>query len=112
MYSAERTQPLVVVASAAPGEAERVVARLRQAGALAYATHSAEGCLRVATSVRPDLVLIDPRLRARERLQRLLRAHPSSAHARVGPISKAEMAERMVVEAKREVERTAHLVAA
>ena len=107
MYS-ERTQPLVVVASATPGEAERVVTRLRQAGALAYATHSAEGCLRVATSVRPDLVLIDPRLRARQRLERLLRAHPSSAQARVRPIT----AERIAVEAKTEVERTAHLVAA
>jgi len=110
MYS-ERTQPLVVVASATPGEAERVVTRLRQEGALAYATHSAEGCLRVATSVRPDLVLIDPRLRARQRLERLLRAHPSSAHARVRPLS-SERLERSVVEAKIEVERTAHLVAA
>jgi|SRR4051794_41017372 hypothetical protein len=108
MYS-ERTQPLVVVASGTPGEAERVVARLRQAGALAYATHSAEGCLRVATSVRPDVVLIDPRLHARQRLERLLRAHPSSAQARVHPITATE---RVAVEAKTEVERTAHLVAA
>ena len=107
MYS-ERTQPLIVVASAAPGEAERIVARLRQDGAVAYATHSAEGCLRVATSVRPDLVLVDPRLRARQRLERLLRAHPSSAHARVMPLT----AERIAAGAKGEAERTAHLVAA
>jgi hypothetical protein len=71
--------PLIVVASAAPGTAERVAERLRRDGSLVYATHSAQGCLRVATSVRPDMIVIDPALPAR--LERLLRAHPTSAHA-------------------------------
>ena len=100
-----RRQPLVVVASATSGAAERIAARFRRDGALAYATHSAQGCLRVATSVRPDVVLIDPALQARGWLMRLLRAHPSSAHAALRPItSQASEAAG--------VERTAHLVAA
>ncbi len=99
-----RRIPLIVVASAVPGLAERTVARLRQEGAVAYATHSADGCLRVATSVTPDVILLDPMLEHRTRLMRLLRAHPTSARAHLQPLTDAaELAE---------VERTAHLVAA
>jgi hypothetical protein len=55
--------------------------------------------------VRPDVVVIDPALHARGWLMRLLRAHPSSAHATLRPMtSQASEAD--------EVERTAHLVAA
>jgi CheY-like chemotaxis protein len=101
-----RRTPLIVVTSATPGAAERVVERLRQDGAIAYATHSAEGCLRVSTSVGPDVILIDVGLprRARSRLTRLLRAHPISAHAQLRQLADAAQAAG--------VERTAHLVAA
>ena len=101
-----RRVPLIVVASATPGTAERVAGRLIGEGAVAYATHSVEGCLRVATSVAPDVVLLDPMLprAARSRLVGLLKAHPTSAHALVRPLTEA-------VE-QAEVERTAHLVAA
>jgi hypothetical protein len=60
--------------------------------------------------VRPDVVLIDPDLDARERLERLLRAHPVSAAAQVWPITRS--AELSMAEADAEVERIAHLVAA
>jgi hypothetical protein len=99
---AVRRVPLIVVASARPGMADRLAARCRQDGAVAYATHSADGCLRVATSIAPDIVLLDPALPAR--LERLLKAHPVSAHARLVHFTGADAA--------LEVERTAHLVAA
>ena len=98
-----RRSPLIVVASAVDGTAERIVARLREDGAVAYATHSVNGCLRVATSMRPDIVVLDPALPGR--LERLLRAHPMTAHARF--LFLAEDAAAPI-----EVERTAHLVAA
>jgi hypothetical protein len=46
-----------------------------------YVTHSLHGCLRVATSVAPDLVLLDPEFPPR--LEQLLGAHPTSAHATI-----------------------------
>jgi CheY-like chemotaxis protein len=99
-----RRIPLILVASAAPGAAERTVARLRQDGAVAYAAHSADGCLRMATSIGPDVILLDPLLADRPRLMRLLRAHPTSARAHLQPLTDAAQLA--------EVERTAHLVAA
>ena len=99
-----RRAPIILVASAEPGLADQVVSRLRHDGATAYASHSADGCLRVATSIGPDVILIDPMLEQRGRLMRLLRAHPTSARAQLQPLTDA--AERA------EVERTAHLVAA
>ena len=72
---------LIVVASASAAVAEGVAARLRRDGSVVYVTHSAEGCLRVATSVAPDVVLLDPALPAR--LVRFLKAHPASAHAQI-----------------------------
>jgi len=73
--------PLIVVASANRGTADEIVSRLRHDGAVAYAAHSANGCLRVATSVRPDIVVLDPALGSR--IEQLLRAHPVSAHAQL-----------------------------
>jgi DNA-binding response OmpR family regulator len=81
---------MIVVASEQPGLADAIAARLRHDGAIAYATHSAGGCLRVATSVSPDVILLDPKLPAR--LERLLRAHPTSAHAQVLHLSEADLA--------------------
>jgi hypothetical protein len=81
---------MIVVASEQPGLADDVAARLQHDGAIAYATHSAGGCLRVATSVTPDIILLDPRLPAR--LEQLLHAHPISAHARVLHLSQTTTA--------------------
>jgi CheY-like chemotaxis protein len=76
-----RNIPLIVVASNSAALAENVAASLRRGGSVVYVTHSAEGCLRVATSVAPDMVVLDPDLPSS--LERLLHAHPSSAQARI-----------------------------
>jgi hypothetical protein len=81
----QRSVPLIVVASASASFGSDVAARLRRQGNVVYITHSAEGCLRVATSVAPDMVLIDPALPAR--LERLLRAHPGSAQAQIAHLT-------------------------
>jgi DNA-binding response OmpR family regulator len=86
------TAQTIVVASEQPGLADAVAARLQHDGAVAYATHSAGGCLRVATSVSPDIILLDPRLPAR--LEHLLHAHPISAHARVLHLSESQLGTR------------------
>ena len=82
-----RRVPLIVVASNASQRAEEVATALRREGNVVYVTHSAEGCLRVATSVGPDVVLLDPRLPSR--LEQLLRAHPVSASAQILHLSDA-----------------------
>ena len=71
---------LIVVASASAAVAEDVAARLRRDGSVVYVAHSAEGCLRVATSISPDLIVLDPALP--RRLEGLLKAHPASAGRR------------------------------
>jgi len=77
-----RSTPVIVVASASAGLADDVAARLRRDGSVVCVAHSAEGCLRVATSVGPDVVLLDPELHT-PKLERLLHAHPTSARARI-----------------------------
>jgi CheY-like chemotaxis protein len=72
---------LVLVASADAALADQVAERLRRDGSVACTAHSAKGCLRVATSIGPDVVLLDPKLPTRANLERLLRAHPISAAA-------------------------------
>ena len=76
-----RAVPLVVVASATAVLADQLAARLRAEGLVVYPTHSAGGCLRVATSIGPDLILLDAALP--KRLDSLLRAHPTSGSARI-----------------------------
>src|SRR5438034_7618701 len=76
-----RSVSLIVVASTSAPYAENVAARLRQEGSVVYVTHSLSGCLRVATSVAPDLVLLDPEFPPR--LEKLLHAHPTSSRATV-----------------------------
>jgi CheY-like chemotaxis protein len=76
-----RSVPLIVVASTSPALAENVAANLRKHGNVVYVTHSAEGCLRVATSVSPDVVLLDRALPPR--LEHLIHAHPASAGAQI-----------------------------
>jgi hypothetical protein len=76
-----RSTLLIVVASERPGLADDVAARLKHDGSVAYPAHSAAGCLRVATSIGPDIVLLDPALP--RGLERKLKAHPVSARAQV-----------------------------
>src|SRR5438445_245557 len=77
----KRSVPLIVVASTSASFAEEVAAPLRRDGSIVYVAHSLNGCLRVATSVAPDLVLLDPEFPPR--LEELLHAHPASAEATV-----------------------------
>jgi DNA-binding response OmpR family regulator len=88
MRAVNRSVPLVVLASTSDSFAEEVASRLRSAGNIVYVTHSADGCLRVATSVGPDIVLLDPRLPAH--LEQLLRAHPVSARAQILHLTQVE----------------------
>jgi CheY-like chemotaxis protein len=76
-----RRVPLVLVASTASAVAEGVAAQLRREGHVVYVAHSADGCLRVATNVGPDVVLLDPALPPR--LEQLIRAHPNCADAQI-----------------------------
>jgi hypothetical protein len=81
----KRSVPLIVVASTSTALADDVAVRLRQDGSLVYVTHSLQGCLRVATSVAPDVVLVDPAFSPR--LDKLLHAHPTSSRAQILHIS-------------------------
>jgi hypothetical protein len=87
---ARRATPLAVVCTP-DAHAEDLVDRLRQEGMIVCVTNDFHGSLRVATSVGPDVVLIDPRLP--RRLEQLLRAHPISSGASIRwlgePVSKA-----------------------
>jgi hypothetical protein len=76
-----RAVPLIVIGSVHATLAQSVAAQLRREGNVVYVTHSAEGCLRVATSVAPDMVLMDAAFPPR--IQRLLKAHPMSARAQI-----------------------------
>jgi DNA-binding response OmpR family regulator len=77
----DRHVPLVVIGSLSSTLADSVAQQLRRDGKVVYVTHSAEGCLRVATSVHADVILLDPAFPSR--LEKLLRAHPFSAGARI-----------------------------
>jgi len=80
-----RHVPLIVIGSAASALVDSVAARLRREGNVVYVTHSPEGCLRVATSVAPDVVLLDRRFPGR--IEKLLKAHPMSARAQIFHLS-------------------------
>ena len=83
--STTRSTRLVLVASPNAATADAVAERLRGDGTMAYAAHSWQGALRVATAVGPDVVLLDPALPPR--LTSLLRAHPTSARATILPLA-------------------------
>lgn len=86
---ASRQVPLIVVASASSALADSVARQLRLAGNVVYIAHSAQGCLRVATSVAPDVVLVDPKLRMPKRFEALIKAHPASAGTQVLHLTEA-----------------------
>jgi len=76
-----RQVPLILIASTSTSFADSLATQLRHEGNVVYVTHSVDGCLRVATSVAPDLVLLDPALPSR--LEHLIKAHPTSASAQI-----------------------------
>jgi DNA-binding response OmpR family regulator len=82
-----RSVPLIVVASTSAAFAEDIASRLRRDGSLVYVAHSLQGCLRVATSVGPDVVVLDSALPPR--LEQLLQAHPTSARATILHLDRA-----------------------
>jgi CheY-like chemotaxis protein len=88
-----RQTPLIVVASDNGAAAEALVAQLRSEGAVAYATRGAQGCLRMATSIAPDYVLLDAALPPR--VEKLLKAHPASASADVMRWSNGHLPEHL-----------------
>jgi hypothetical protein len=80
-----RHVPLIVIGSAATALVDSVAVQLRRDGNVVYVTHSPEGCLRVATSVAPDVILLDPAFPAR--IEKLLKTHPLSARAQIFHLS-------------------------
>jgi DNA-binding response OmpR family regulator len=71
----------VVIGAVDREAAEPLATVIRSEGAVVLITESERACLRVATSVSPDIVLLDPRLS--RGLLSLLRAHPFSRRAQV-----------------------------
>ncbi|MBV9597413.1 MAG: hypothetical protein JOZ87_11145 [Chloroflexi bacterium] len=88
LETARRSRALVVVAGVDREQTEAESERWRRRGAVVMRARDAGGCLRMATSVGPDLIVLDRRLRGR--LVRLLRAHPVSARARIDWLPEAD----------------------
>ena len=87
----QRSVPVVLVASEDAAAAEEIAATLRQQDAVVYTAHSDGGCLRVATSLGPDVIVLDPRLPGR--LRKLLAGHPKTAQAQIVFLSVDERVE-------------------
>jgi CheY-like chemotaxis protein len=85
-------QLVVVIASAIVATAESAADSFRREGWVAYSAHSWEGCLRVATSVTPDLVLLDDAMPPR--VESLPRAHPTCSHASIERIGSRSARQR------------------
>jgi hypothetical protein len=76
-----REVPLVLIGALDRQGALPLAAVLRGEGAVVLIAEGDGACLRVATSVSPDIVLLDPRLS--HGLLSLLRAHPFSNSAQI-----------------------------
>lgn len=77
-----REVPLVLLGGTDPAALQRLALLMRQEGMGVALALGERGCLRVATALSPDIILLDPRLpRA---LLNLLRAHPLAKHADIG----------------------------
>jgi hypothetical protein len=79
MQAVHRITPLVLVGVVEDTLAEQCARAWADRGAVIVRAHSAQGCLRVATSVGPDVIVVDPRFGSR--LISLLKAHPTSRSA-------------------------------
>jgi CheY-like chemotaxis protein len=76
-----RSRPLVLVATPDADLAQQLTDEIHRLGFVACVARSAAGCLRVATAVGPDLVLLDARVP--RHLEGMLRSHPATATTRV-----------------------------
>jgi hypothetical protein len=96
-HGQHRASPLVVVASSDAELVDRICERMRHAGFVACRARSAAGCLRVATAVAPDIVLLDGGLS--RKLEGMLRSHPASATAHIVrlPVSANDAAHHFAV---------------
>jgi len=72
---------LVLVAVTQDPLAQQCVGAWANAGAITMRAHDAQSCVRVATAVGPDVIVLDQRLPGR--LAGLLKAHPVSRTARL-----------------------------
>jgi hypothetical protein len=81
MQPTPRNRPLVLVLGLHAKPAARAAEFWRTQGAVVMPVSSADGCLRVATAVGPDIIVLDPAVSGR--LVKLLAAHPVSARARI-----------------------------
>jgi hypothetical protein len=79
--SSHQRRPVVVVLGVDDEQTQYECERWRTQGAVVMQTSGPAGCLRVATSVRPDVLVLDRRVP--DRLLRLLRAHPVSSSAEI-----------------------------
>ena len=73
-------RPLILVATPDEGFMEELLTLVRSHGHAACSARTAAGCLRVATAVGPDMVLLDARLPGS--LERMLHTHPATAATR------------------------------
>jgi DNA-binding IclR family transcriptional regulator len=81
MQPTRRNRPLVLVLGADPSPAACIVNFWRDQGAVVVHVRDDAGCLRVATAVGPDVIVLANT--ASGRLLKLLAAHPVSARARI-----------------------------
>ena len=77
----DRRQSVVVVLGLDQRRAHLESARWRDQGAVVLQASDAGGCLRLATSVHPDVIVLDRNVPRRQ--LGLLKAHPSSARAHI-----------------------------
>ena len=82
-----RARPLVLVASPNRDLARRLVQDVQRSGSVACLAQSAAGCLRVATAVGPDVVLLDSSLP--RQLRGMLRSHPATSDSIIVPIAES-----------------------
>lgn len=80
MQPTRRNPPLVLVL-ADPSSTARATQFWRDQGAVVVQARDDGGCLRVATAVGPDIIVLDNT--ASRRLLKLLAAHPVSARAQI-----------------------------
>jgi hypothetical protein len=78
---AQRNQSLVMLLGLDQAQTDAEADRWHRRGAVVMRAHDAGGCLRMATSVGPDHIVLDHRVP--HRLVRLLKAHPVSSTAQI-----------------------------
>jgi DNA-binding response OmpR family regulator len=72
-----RARPLALVCTPDADIARQLMSHVSALGMVACVTRSAAGCLRVATAIGPDLLLLDARLP--DRLEGMLGSHPATS---------------------------------